>query len=860
MGLTVGCAVCHEHKYDPITMQEFYSMFAFFNNITENAMDGNKKDPQPVIRVPSEQQATELAKLDNDIKSNDVQLNGSMPAVDEAQAAWEAGLASKLSGRWQAIDVAEARSTGGATLRTLDDQSILAEGENPAQDVYEVTGQVDGAGITAIRLEVLTDESLDERGPGRSENANTLLSEFELEAVSSTDEMQRETIQFATAVADHSQTEGDYLIAKAIDGVVDETNGWATEGHKRHADATAYFVPTRAFGFEGGTILRFRLRHESKFAQHSFGRFRLSVSQDASLMPTRLGNWHSVGPFAAASGSEAYETAFGPEEALAAKSGIDLAATYADGKLAWTERADLEDGKEHKLTGDYAATYLYRTIYSPSARELKLSLGSDDAVKVWLGGEVVVDQHVQRSLKPGDTETTVTVGEGENTLLMKVVNYQGDYGFYFAAQSEAIGEDELTLSPILATAADARSGDDQSKLRQYYRENYSTEWKALRDDLAALKKSREELLASIPTTMVMKEMDERRQAYVLERGEYDKRADPVDPGVPAVFPPLPETDEPPRLRFARWMAAPSHPLPARVNVNRFWQQVFGVGLVKTSEDFGSQGDPPSHPDLLDWLSVEFAEGGWDIKAMMRLMVTSATYRQASAVTPELHTHDPENRLLARGPRFRLDGEMIRDTALYVSGLLVEGEVDKSVKPYQPVGIWRAVGYTSSNTAQFTQDEGDALYRRTIYTFWKRTAPPPVMVTFDAPSRESCTLKRPRTNTPLQALALMNDVQYVEAARHMAARVMREGGESPEERLEYAFRAVTSRGPSGRERQVLLMTYQAHLEDYRGNPEAAAALVAAGDSPPAEGLDAAEQAAWTMISTLILNLDEAVTKG
>ncbi|MEZ6072098.1 MAG: DUF1553 domain-containing protein [Pirellulales bacterium] len=701
-------------------MQEFYSMYAFFNNVAENAMDGNKKDPKPVIRVPSPEQEAELVRLDGQIAQTKSEMDGALPTVDEAQAAWEADLAERLTGRWEPLEVNEATSSGGATLHTLDDGSLRAEGENPAKDVYEIVGEVADAGITAVRLEVLTDDGLAQRGPGRSDNGNTLLSEIELEAVSVVDPAQSKPIKFAAAVADHSQTDGDYLVAKAIDGVVDDTNGWATDGHRRHADATAYFIPTEAFGFEGGTTLRFRLRQESTFGQHTFGRFRLAVSHDPTLMPTRLGNWHVVGPFTAASGSEAYDTPFGPEAAYADKGDVDLGETYADGKLLWIERDDLVDGKEHELQGDYAATYLYRTIYSPSAREMKLSLGSDDAIKVWLNGAVVVDANVQRALDEGRTDATVTLREGNNVLLMKVVNYQSDYGFYFAEQSDAIGEDELSLSPIVATPADARTEADRVKLRRYYRENFSPEWRALSDQVAALENDRKTLADSIPTTMVMEELDERRQSYVLKRGEYDQPTDPVEPGVPAVFPPLPESDEAPRLRFARWLASPTHPLTARVNVNRFWQQVFGTGLVKTSEDFGNQGDPPSHPDLLDWMSVEFTESGWDVKALMRLLVTSAAYRQSGAVTPELLARDPGNRLLARGPRFRMDGEMIRDTALYVSGLLVEGEVGESVKPYQPAGIWRAVGYTSSNTAQFKQDEGDALYRRTLYTFWKRT--------------------------------------------------------------------------------------------------------------------------------------------
>jgi hypothetical protein len=314
------------------------------------------------------------------------------------------------------------------------------------------------------------------------------------------------------------------------------------------------------------------------------------------------------------------------------------------------------------------------------------------------------------------------------------------------------------------------------------------------------------------------------------------------------------------LGFARWLVSPEHPLTARVTVNRYWQHYFGTGIVKTAGDFGSQGEWPTHPQLLDWLATEFMGSGWNVKHMQKLIVMSNTYRQSSAATPEAIARDPENRLLARGPRFRLDAEAIRDTALFVSGLLVERLGGPSVKPYQPPGIWEAVGYTDSNTAHFKQDHGEALYRRSMYTFWKRTAPPPSMQAFDAPSREKCVVRRSRTNTPLAALVLLNDTQFVEAARHLAARIMTEGGESVEERAAFAFRLATARRPDADELRVLTDQYQKHLAHYRAAPEAAKKLIAVGESKRDESLEPAEQAAWTMIANLILNLDETITKG
>jgi hypothetical protein len=292
-----------------------------------------------------------------------------------------------------------------------------------------------------------------------------------------------------------------------------------------------------------------------------------------------------------------------------------------------------------------------------------------------------------------------------------------------------------------------------------------------------------------------------------------------------------------------------------VTVNRFWQMYFGAGLVKTVEDFGSQGEPPSHPELLDWLATEFVRTGWDVKRMQKLIVTSATYRQSSKVSPAIEHRDPENRLLARGPRYRQSAETIRDQALAASGLLVEHLGGPSVKPYQPAGLWRELG----EGEDYEPDKGDKLYRRSLYTFWKRTVSPPAMVNFDASTRETCVVRETRTNTPLQALNLMNDVTFVEAARMLAQRVMLEGGSQPEDRLILAFRLVLARRPSPPELAVLTSGLRHHLETYRDNRDAALKLVSVGEAPRNEKLDVGELAAYTAVAGMILNLDEAITK-
>jgi hypothetical protein len=396
--------------------------------------------------------------------------------------------------------------------------------------------------------------------------------------------------------------------------------------------------------------------------------------------------------------------------------------------------------------------------------------------------------------------------------------------------------------------------------------------------IADVKAERDKLDNSVAATMVMQDMEKPRGAFVLKRGQYDQRGDPVQAAVPAVLLASPSVAPTNRLEFARWLVNGEHPLTARVTVNRFWQQFFGTGLVKTASDFGSQGEWPSHAELLDWLACEFQEKEegrrekedgsqsrltssptgrkWDIKHLVRLIVTSATYRQDARMTPRQHEMDPDNRLLARGPRFRLDAEEIRDNALYVSGLLVEKVGGKSVRPYQPEGIWEAVGYTASNTAKFSQDHGEDLYRRSLYTFWKRTAPPPSLITFDAPSREKYCVRRERTDTPLQALVVMNDPQYVEAARHFGERLVKRGCDV-EERLDFGFRTVTGRHPSRAEKAVLERALEKFQARFQKDPEAAQKLIKVGESAAPKDEKPAELAAYTMVASLLLNLDEAL---
>lgn len=409
------------------------------------------------------------------------------------------------------------------------------------------------------------------------------------------------------------------------------------------------------------------------------------------------------------------------------------------------------------------------------------------------------------------------------------------------------------LTDILSVPSEKRSAAQTTKLRTYFTRHHAPNFVRLHDYTVRIsRQANEELRENVPTVMVMEELPKPRDTFVLLRGQYDKRGEKVTAALPQALlgKQHPASN---RLEFARWLVSADNPLTARVTVNRFWQHYFGVGLVKTPEDFGSQGEAPSHPELLDWLAVEFRESGWDVKALHRLIVTSATYRQSSRVTPEHLQRDPANRLLARGPRLRLPAETIRDQALAAAGLLVERVGGPSVKTYQPAGLWEELA-----GVEYKADQGEALYRRSLYTFWKRTVTPPAMATFDATAREACTVNRARTNTPLQALALLNDVPFVEAARVLAERIARETPKA-DEQITRAFVRLVGRRPTDAEFKILRPGFDRHLAHYRKHPEAAAKLLKIGAAPADAKLDAPTVATLTSTVGLILNLDEVITR-
>ncbi len=411
---------------------------------------------------------------------------------------------------------------------------------------------------------------------------------------------------------------------------------------------------------------------------------------------------------------------------------------------------------------------------------------------------------------------------------------------------------------LLARPEQERTADQKREIVRLWSLENDKDFAEDDKTLAALSEERRRLAASIPSVMVMAEMPNPRETHVLERGVYDKPGEKVEPGVPTWLPPLPSAAPNNRLGFAKWIASNDNPLTARVTVNRLWERFFGNGIVATLEDFGTRAEYPSHPELLDYLAIEFVDGGWNLKSMVKMIVTSAAYRQSSHTTDAKREHDPLNRLVSRGPRYRLSGEVIRDQALFVSGLLVEKLGGPSVYPYMPEGVWDETNfYGNLRNYRHATDEG--LYRRSLYTIWKRTAAPPNMLVFDVPGREACRVQRARTDTPLQALTLMNDETYVEAARVLAQRAMREGGKTPDQRLTWAFETVLARTPTKTELEIMTSALTKRIAKYKQDSVAARDLVLIGESRVDWSLDFAELAAYTISCSTLLNLDETINK-
>ncbi len=870
LGLTLGCARCHEHKFDPISQEEFYRFYSFFNSIEEPGLYSQLPDPkrafEPFLVVPTEEQEANLAQLRASLEQEQQQLDVPAPGEDEARAAFFAELWTRSELDWESSRPARAESTGGATLAIEADGSVLASGANPDQDEHVIALRTEGTGLRLLLLEALTDPSFPEGRVGRAPNGNAVLSGISAEAVSLADPSRRAPIRFRWAWADHEQQDGEYAVVNALDP--DEL-GWAVGAHQKEGGRVALFLADEPFGFEGGTEVEVRLAYRSVYRQHTFGRVRLALghSGEAGLaaLPAAQSDWLFVGPFPSETPAAGYTTDFGPESDIA----LDRTRNFGFGNQFWRFDQELEDEKlNNDLPQGVNVTYVGRRLFVPTARQVAVSLGTDDGYRLFLDGREVVSKQVDRALAADQDQLQLDWPSGTHTLVLAVVNTGGLAGFSWRPQR---GSDELAGDLMAAFLPEhARSAELATRMDRAWRLAFSPEYRGRTQRIGALEQEIASLEAALPRTMVMQELSAPRETFLLTRGRYDRpdKERPVARGVPAALGRLPDGAPADRLGLARWMTSAENPLVARVAVNRLWELVFGTGLVRTSEDFGHQGEWPSHPELLDWLALEFRESGWDVQHVLRLLVTSHTYRQSSRARPELRERDPENRWLSFFPRKRLGAEAIRDQALYVSGLLVERLGGPSVKPYQPEGLWQEVAMVQSNTREYVRGEGEDLWRRSLYTYWKRACPPPALMTLDAPTREFCTVRRATTNTPLQALVLWNDEQFVEAARALASRTLAEEAEAPapdaargdRARLERLYLRCTGRLPEPSEMDALAAALSAYRERYRLAPEDAMRLIEVGESSAPAGLDPAELAAWTMVSNAVLNLDAVVTRG
>ncbi len=859
LGLTMECARCHDHKFDPFTQEDYYGLYAFFNSIDEQGVP--VRDPEtsfaykPFLPTPTKEQTQRIEKITRVLDELQEAQKTVEPEVYDEFAAWEEDLRDALNVQWASTELLSVESQGGADLQVQPDGSILASGPNPTKDVHVLTYRTFEKDLTLLRLDAFADPSFALGAAGRfPTNGNAVLSGIEVTAMPLDSPEGAQPVTWTWAWADHAQPNGDFDISNLLDG---SGEGWAINGHKNPTDRVALFVSDEPFGFEGGTDITVTLRYESVYNQHVLGRVAVSFASGnapQTAFPRVDRDWWLAGPFGAETADQAFETIYGPELARH----IGREDVYGEKRLSFVHKPDLTDGITHALSGEKSAFYLGRTLFCSTPQSLSLSLGSDDALKVFLNGEEIFANNTRRGVAPDQDQVDISLVPGENTLVVKVVNDTGPAGFYH--QSTPLGEPgPFALQPLALLPADRRSEARSADLFDHWRHTVSADYRALSDEIQHHESLRSEIEGEVPITMVMSELSEPVPTFVLTRGAYDQpdANRPVERQVPAVFGALPPQEGRNRLDLAKWITSGDNPLSSRVAVNRFWQTLFGTGLVRSQEDFGTRSDLPSHPDLLDHLAVTFVDSGWDIKHLLQRIVTSATYCQSSVTSSEDLASDPENRFLSQGPRGRLSAEMIRDQALFISGLLVEKQGGPSVKPYQPSGLWAEVAIPSSNTKEFARDTGEDLYRRSLYTFWKRSAPSPQMAAFDAPQREFCVVRRSATNTPIQALILMNDETYLEIARALAARVLEESGS--EGGLDHLYRLALGRLPLAEEKTVLENTLGSFKKRFEENEEDASSLLAYGDAMVGQEIPPHELAAWTLMASCILNLHETITK-
>lgn len=836
MGLTAGCAQCHTHKYDPLYHQEYYELYAFFNQTA----DADRNDEQPKISAPTPEQATRIATLEAEIAAMRQGLIEPGGALAAGLHGWERqALAS--STQWRELRVTGADSANGATLSRQDDGSLLVLGENPETDVYIIDARTELTGITAIRVEVLADDRLPGPGPGRTEHGNFVLSHIELAA---------EPAGATTAPMGRYvrvDLPGDQRILSLAEVEVFSGEDNIAVGAKATQSSTAFAGPAY-YAVDG----------------NSDGDFNNTMT--VTHTATESDPW--------------WEVDFGGVQP------IDRVVLH-----------NRTDGNQHgRLNGavvsilDAEHKVVWQTTI-PEATAAPMPLATTGPVRVTLQNPTATFEQQDWTLAKaidgnpgGEHGWAVAPRQGQDHAA--VFETAGDLGFEGGTdlrftlhqtygEQHTLGRFKLMatdaprpvrlmpadIRAILETDGDQRTDEQTQQLTAYYLE-VAPEAQAHREQIAAMERELRQLRGMLPTALVMRELPEaqRRTTLLFLGGSFlapDAERGPLQPGTPAFLHDFPEDAPNNRLGLAEWLTDPDNPLTARVQVNRVWEEFFGLGLVETTEDFGFQGRYPSHPALLDYLAVKYqTDMGWSTKALIREIVTSATYRQTSAVDADRLEQDAYNRLLSRGPRMRLNAEQIRDQALAVAGLLHHEVGGPSVLPYVPDGL---LPQAFDSFVQQTSSGDEAIYRRGLYTAWRRTGHYPSFAAFDAPDRSVCTIKRSQTNTPLQALVTLNDPVYVEAAQALGRRLIAEQGDDIDARLQRGFNLSLARDASPEEAAILRNVYDAALAEYQNEPGEAMKMATDPHGPLPDGMDPADAAAMTVVCNVILNLDEFLNK-
>jgi len=852
LGLTVGCARCHDHKYDPISQQEFYQLFAFFNNLPEKGGG----DMEPTTLVPTTEQARELRALEAGLDEHRSVLNLPLARFDNDRKKWEAPYLKEIAstGRldgWHRIKPDTADSTAGSELTIQSDASVLASGKLPDHDDYKLTFRTDIKRITGLRLEALTDPTLKDGGPGRE--GNFVLTGFEL--LPGVDEVDLGNLEqrFDSGV----MTQGSKRLDIDISGKGLLVLNVGDTGNGISSDWGNWGEPT----LEGsdGTLKLTDLDWHSATTDYR----KVLKNRNVKDQPLRLDGkplkW-GIGTHAKSrivfrlpTGYTRFKAIVGPD------TGALEEVANPQTSIRFTVSVSAND-----RPGELKPLRFVNAVAEFNQEGLPVNGAIDnDSESGWGIWKKDFDYNQPRKSVFRLQETWPA---GKGTLFTLKLRHQ------YSAKKHLLGRFRISVTSapepglqmrevlpeemirILETPAAKRLAEQRESLARYHRSQMPDFIAAKRGEVS-IQTAIRKLTDAFSKTMVMREMDQPRDTYLLVRGVYDQpdKNQSLKPGVPTSLPGLTKPGRINRLDLARWLTDPDHPLTARVTVNRYWQHFFGTGLVKTTEDFGVQGERPAHPALLDWLATEFVRSGWNVKHLHRLIVTSSAYRQSSVITPELLERDPKNRLIARGSRYRMSAQAIRDQALAISGQLWARMGGPPVRPYQPRGVWSDFSY---GKIVYKQDNGEALYRRSLYTFWRRSVKPSMF--FDNPARRVCSVRPHLTNTPMHALNLLNDTTYVETARCFAEQLLRQSG-SNTDRLGQALTMATGRPAQAEEVDLLdrrLAKLKAH---YASHPGEAKELLSAGQSKADPTLDAVEVAALTGITSLILNLDEVITK-